>query len=405
MVTEVRMPRLSLTMEVGTVVQWLKSVGDPVAKGEELAEIETDKVNVAMEAPANGFLRSLLIDAGVAVPCDTPIALLSAGADEPLTVGDSPPAPGSQAAEPSTAASSPLPGPAASGAPVAVADADHRPHVNASPAAKNLARELGVDLAMVTGSGPGGRIGLEDVRQAADTPATTPVTASNRAIPMTKMRQAIAQRMALSSSTVSQFSVQRRLDMGAALRYLQGARTESTVNQRAAGVIDLIHLATVRALRTHPEMNASYRAGEPPAIVLHDSVNLGIAVALSEGLIVPVIQGAERLSLAALAQARFGLQDEARGGRLSASTLSGATITVSNLGPMGVDSFTAIVNPPEAAILAVGGLRHVVVPGPLREMSMISITVTADHRVLDGAQVARFLETLADSLDHLDTEP
>ncbi|HVA90689.1 MAG TPA: dihydrolipoamide acetyltransferase family protein [Chloroflexota bacterium] len=403
MVTEVKMPRLSLTMEVGTVVQWLKSVGDPVAKGEELAEIETDKVNVAMEAPANGFLRSLLIGAGVAVPCDTLIALLSATADEPLSASDSPPTPGVPAAGPSAAAASPLSEPAPAPALLGTDDAVFRPHVNASPAAKNLARELGVDLTMLTGSGPGGRIGLEDVRQAADGPVTTPVIAGSRAIPLTKMRQAIAQRMVLSTSTAPQFSVQRRLDMGAALRFLQGVRTEATVNQRAPGIIDLIHLAVIRALHAHPEVNAGYQAGEPPAIVLHDSVNLGIAVTLPEGLIVPVIQGAERLGLAALAQARFRLQDEARGGRLSANALSGATITVSNLGPMGVDQFTAIVNPPEAAILAVGGLRNIVVSGPLREMSTITVTVTADHRVLDGAQIARFLETLAETLDHLDT--
>jgi pyruvate dehydrogenase E2 component (dihydrolipoamide acetyltransferase) len=396
------MPRLSLTMEVGAVVHWLKAVGDPVAKGEELAEIETDKVNVAMEAPVSGFLRSLLIGAGVAVPCDTPIALLSADADEPLTVSAAPPSSGEPAGSPVTAVS-----PAAtalSSAPVVTADAGTpRPHVNASPAAKNLARELGVDLSIVIGTGPGGRIGLEDVRQVADRPAGSPVAAGSRAVPLSKMRQAIAQRMVLSSGTVPQFSVQRRLDMGAALRYLGAARAETTTTERAPGIIDLIHLALIRALRTHPELNACYQAGNPPAIVLHDNVNLGIAVALPEGLIVPVIAGAERLSLAALAQARRTLQDAARAGRLTAGALSGATITVSNLGPMGVDQFTAIVNPPEAAILAVGALRTVVAPGPLRELSTITVTVTADHRVLDGAQVSRFLQTLAETLDHLDT--
>ncbi|MGH2391607.1 MAG: dihydrolipoamide acetyltransferase family protein [Chloroflexota bacterium] len=403
MVTEVRMPRLSLTMEVGTVAQWLKAVGDPVTKGEELAEIETDKVNVAMEAPVSGFLRSLLIGAGVAVPCDTPIALLSADAAESLTVSDTPPTSGVPAGSPVTAGSPAEPAP--SPAPVVTADAGAlRPHVNASPAAKHLARELGVDLTLVTGMGPGGRIGLEDVRQAADSPVVSTTPAGSRAMPLSKMRQAIAQRMVLSSGTVPQFSVQRRLDMGAALRYLGTVRAEAAAAERSPGVIDLIHLAVIRALRIHPELNACYQSGDPPAIVLHDNINLGIAVALPDGLIVPVIAGAERLSLAALAQARFGLQDAARGGRLTAGALSSATITVSNLGPMGVDQFTAIVNPPEAAILAVGALRNIVAPGPLRELSTIMVTVTADHRILDGAQVARFLETLAETLDHLDGE-
>jgi len=388
-------------MEVGAVVQWLKAEGDSVTKGEELAEIETDKVNVAMEAPVSGILRSLLIGAGVTVPCDTPIALLSADAAESLTVSDTAPTSGVPAGSPVTAGSPAEPAP--SPAPVVTADAGApRPHVNASPAAKNLARELGVDLTLVTGTGPGGRIGLEDVRQAADHPAGSPPTARSRTVPLSKMRQAIAQRMVLSSGTVPQFSVQRQLDMGAALRYLDTARAEAAAEQ-APGIIDLIHLAVIRALRTHPELNACYQAGDPPAIVLHDKVNLGIAVALPEGLIVPVIAGAERLSVAALAQARRTLQDAARAGRLTAGALSGATITVSNLGPMGVDQFRAIVNPPEAAILAVGALRHIVVPGPLREMSTITVTVTADHRVLDGAQVARFLETLTETLDHLDT--
>ncbi len=389
------MPRLSLTMEVGAVVQWLKAVGDSVTKGEELAEIETDKVNVAMEAPVSGILRSLLIGAGVTVPCDTPIALLSADADEPLTVSAVPSPSGEPAGSP-VAAGSPS-------APVATAEASIlRPHVNASPAAKNLARELSIDLTQVTGTGPGGRIGLQDVRQAADHPAGSVATAGSRTVPLSKMRQSIAQRMVLSSGTVPQFSVQRQLDMGAALRYLDTARAEAAAG-RAPGIIDLIHLAVIRALRTHPELNACYQAGDPPAIVLHDKVNLGIAVALPEGLIVPVIAGAEQLSLEALAQVRRTLQDAARAGRLTAGALSGATITVSNLGPMGVDQFTAIVNPPEAAILAVGALHTVVAPSPLRELSTVTVTVTADHRVLDGAQVARFLETLAETLDHLDT--
>jgi pyruvate dehydrogenase E2 component (dihydrolipoamide acetyltransferase) len=404
MITEVRMPRLSLTMEVGTVIEWRKAVGDPVAKGEELAEIETDKVNVAMEAPAGGFLRSLLVAAGVEVPCDTPIALLTATADEPLTV--------------TVAALTPTArGPAGEGSPqtqtadqpptplAAVDDAGERPHVNASPAAKNLARELGVDLATVTGSGPGGRIGLDDVQRAADgrREAGAVPAAKGRIVPLTKMQAATAQQMSFSVRTVPQFSVQRMLDMGEALRFLRDIRAAGKADQPKPGVADLIHLATVRALQAHPELNASFQAGDPPTVLLHDGVNLGIAVAVTEGLIVPVIHDAHTLSLRSLAERRLRLREDAHSRRLSMRALSGATFTVSNLGPMGVDQFTAILNPPEAAILAVGCLRNSVVTDPLHVTATITVTVTADHRVLDGARVARFLETLADTLNHLDT--
>jgi pyruvate dehydrogenase E2 component (dihydrolipoamide acetyltransferase) len=401
MITEVRMPRLSLTMEVGTVIEWLKAVGDPVAKGEELAEIETDKVNVAMEAPAGGFLRSLLVAAGVEVPCDTPIAILTATADEPLTatISGLAPIPGGPVGEglfQTQPADQAL-------APGTTGGEGGRAHVNASPAAKNLARELGVDLAAVSGSGPGRRISLDDVQRAADARqgADAAPVAAGRVVPLTKMQAATAQQMSLSVSTVPQFSVQRRLDMGDALRFLQDVRASGKAGERGPGVADLIHLATVRALRVHPELNAAVQAGDPPAVLLHDRVNLGIAVALPEGLIVPVIHDAHALSLDALAERRIRLQEDAHSGRLAMSALSGATFTVSNLGPMGVDQFTAIVNPPEAAILALGCLRHIVVPDPLHVTAMITVTITADHRVLDGARVAQFLETLADTLNHL----
>ncbi|HXT37646.1 MAG TPA: 2-oxo acid dehydrogenase subunit E2, partial [Chloroflexota bacterium] len=309
------MPRLSLTMEVGTVIEWRKAVGDAVVKGEELAEIETDKVNVAMEAPAGGFLRSLLVAAGVEVPCDTPIALLTVTADEPLaahgadlattigTVGDRLP---------------PLSSAGQASAPSATVDGEGgRPHVNASPAAKNLARELGVDLAAVTGAGPGGRIGLDDVQRAADVcrgAGAAPAT-MGRVVPLSKMQAAIAQRMSLSVGTVPQFSVQRRLDMGEALRYLRNVRAAGKGGEHGPGVVDLIHLAAVRALQAHPELNASFQAGDPPVVILHDGVNLGLALALPEGLIVPVIQDAHTLNLESLAATRVRLQADARSGQ------------------------------------------------------------------------------------------
>ncbi len=402
MATEVKMPRLSLTMESGVVLQWLKAAGDAVVKGEDLAEVETDKVNVVMESPATGYLRKLLVETGISVPCDTVIAIMTAGADEDLDGVGTAPAPSATAT-----GSTPV---AASSAPMLPAG---RAHLNASPAAKNLAKQLGVDLATVTGTGPGGRIGLEDVQRAADAARQAPaeeaaaVPTGGRRLPLSRMRAAIAQRMVAATTTVPQFTVRRRVDMSRALalRDAGAPASEQVGGARAPSVIDVLYLAVARALRAHPEVNASFEAGTSPessAIVQHEAVNLGIAVALPEGLLVPVLHNAQAMTLEELAAARARLQEEARTGRLSARALTGATFTVSNLGTMNVDEFTAIVNPPEAAILAVGRMQQelVVRDGAIHTLPMISLTVTADHRVLDGAQVAQFLETLANYLEH-----
>jgi pyruvate dehydrogenase E2 component (dihydrolipoamide acetyltransferase) len=413
MATEVKMPRLSLTMERGTIVQWLKLPGDPVAKGDALAEIETDKVNVTMDAPASGFLRAVMVAAGVEVPCETTIAVLAATVDEPLEGGPTDPVPATTAGAPprpagraGSAAPSSAPGNVAAG----------RRHVNASPAAKTLAKELGVDLTTIAGTGPGGRIGLDDVQRAAGERAAEAETIADprtvagvvsTTIPLTKMRAAIAQQMAMSAATVPQFTVRRRLDMSGALRWRDAHAGDGG---SAASIIDLIHLATIRALAAHPVVNGSFQAGDSPggaSITLHDGVNLGVAVALPDGLIVPVIRDAHGMSLGALATARKHLQQEATAGRLPARAIGGATFTVSNLGPMNVDDFTAIVNPPEAAILAVGRMQEslLVQDGAIRIVPMVALTVSADHRILDGAQVARFLDTLAGYLDQLEAAP
>ena len=398
MAIEVKMPRLSLTMESGVVLEWRKSVGEAVRKGEELAEIETDKASVALESPATGYVRRLLVPLGEDVPCDTALAILTATADESL--GD--PA-GSESWH--AAVAGPMPGasaPAEARSPAEpAAPPEGRGHVNASPAAKHLARELAVDIATIQGTGPGGRIGLEDVQRAADARTAAPAPRSERRLPITKMRAAIAQSMVLSATTVPQFTVRRRVDLTAALRLRDTLASGETPSP---GLVDVLHLATVRALRRHPEVNAGFEAGETmysSHIVLHDAVNLGFALALPDGLLVPVIRDAHDMSVEHLAAARGRLQDAARTNGLSARELSGATFTVSNLGALGVDEFEALVNPPEAAILAVGRLRHdlVVRDGAIHTLPMMTLTVTADHRILDGAQVAAFLDTLARYLD------
>ena len=399
------MPRLSLTMESGILVKWLKAVGDPVQKGESLAEIEPDKANALLEAPAAGYLRKTLVEEGSEVPCDVAVGVLTDTPDESWehAAGEAPVTSATSAAETfARQVASPLP----AGAPVP-----------ASPAAKHLARQLGIDLSTVTGTGPEGRISSEDVQRAADErPAaatSTPdmPTSAERRVPLTKMRAAIAQRMTLSATTVPQFSVRRRVDVSAALRFrdeevaLKSGRSEGTATP---GVADILHLAVSRALLVHPEVNGSFEEGDPleaSYVVLHDSVNLGIALALPDGLIVPVIQRAHEMSLQQLTAVRQELQEEARNGQLPTGSLTGATFTVSNLGTMGVDDFTAIVNPPEAAILAVGRMEPTLVvrDGAIHTVPMLTLTVTADHRVLDGAQVARFLDTLASYVSNPET--
>jgi pyruvate dehydrogenase E2 component (dihydrolipoamide acetyltransferase) len=286
----------------------------------------------------------------------------------------------------------------------------------ASPAAKHLAKELSIDLGTVTGTGPLGRISSDDVQRAAGervSASSAPPrvsTSDERRVPLTKMRLGIAQQMILSATTVPQFTVRRRVDMSPAIRFRnEQASPESWRPEmaRPPGIADVLHLAVSRALLAHPEVNASFEVGDPfdaSRLVLHDSVNLGIAVAMPDGLIVPVIHRAHEMSLAQLAAARRRLQDEAGNSRLPTSALTGATFTVSNLGTMGVDDFAAIVNPPEAAILAVGKMEPTLVVRDvtIHTVPMLMLTVTADHRVLDGAAVARFLETLDQFLSNPD---
>jgi pyruvate dehydrogenase E2 component (dihydrolipoamide acetyltransferase) len=398
------MPRLSLTMESGVLVKWLKAVGDPVQKGESLAEIETDKSNALLEAPTAGYLRRTLVEEGSEVPCGVAVGILTDTPDGPWEYA------GEQARVASTLIGAAVP------TQQATRSVSVETQIQASPAAKHLAKQLEVDLGTVTGTGPLGRISSEDVQRAADArvaatnaPPRFPES-DERRIPLTKMRIAIAQQMILSAKTVPQFTMRRRVDMSRALRFrddqasLESARPEGA---RPPGVADVLHLAVSRALLAHPEVNASFEEGDSfdaSRVVLHDSVNLGIAVALPDGLIVPVIHRAHEMSLEQLAAARRGLQDEVSNNRLSASALKGATFTVSNLGTMGVDDFAAIVNPPEVAILAVGRMMPTL---ELRDVTihtvpMLTLTVTADHRVLDGAEVARFLETLDKYLSNPD---
>jgi pyruvate dehydrogenase E2 component (dihydrolipoamide acetyltransferase) len=396
-VTPVILPKLGLTMDEGRLVAWLKKEGDHVDAGEALFEVETDKATMEVESPVAGYVRRLLAAGGDDIPVTAVIALISTTADEPIagepigiTTPDAAAAPTPEPERPQAPAAATLPSEAAPD------------RVVASPAARKRAAELGVDLALVRAA-RGGRISIEDVEAAgavggaADPGKTTAapagepsaaVIASARA-PLSRMRRVIAERMTRSFRDVPQFSVSRDVDM-----------TLAAAAKAAAGVsyADVLIEAVARTLAEHPRLAMRY---DPEGLVGADGIHVGIAVALEDGLLVPVLRDADSKDLAAISRERLALQDGARAGKLAADALTGAVFTISNLGQHGVDRFTAIVNPPEAAILAVGRVRDAVIArdGAAVIAPVVTLTLSVDHRVADGAHAAAFLADLAGRLE------
>ena len=374
----VKMPRLGQDMEEGTLLQWAKSVGDEVSEGEILAVIETDKAEVAFESPAGGYLVAVLADAGSTLATGEPIAWI---ADDPAAQPPSPqPAPATGGKAP---ASDRTPAPEAAIRHTAPRRGGRKP---VSPLARRRAKELGVDLAGVEGTGPGGRVTEGDVvaaRQAVQ-------AHSEDSEELSRMRLAIAARMS-KSAAVPQFQLMREIVL---------ERPENPGDGPKVTYTDLLLWATAGALAERPAVNSSWVDGDPPTVKSHPSVNLGFAVAVPDGLIVPVIWDAASLSPAQISLERRRLEGAARGGRLLPEDLSGGTFTVSNLGGAGVDEFIALLNPPEAGILAMGAVkpRPVVVDGALVAAPTVRLTLTGDHRVFDGVEGARFLQAIADRL-------
>jgi len=395
-VTPVILPKLGLTMDAGRLVAWLKQEGDHIEAGEILFEVETDKSTMEVESPVSGYVRVLLAAAGDDVPVAQVIALIATTADEPVEVPDvvaAPPA-ATPAAAPASAASDKAAAPASAAPASAAAETGER--VVASPAARKRAQELGVDLAAVRPS-KGGRISVEDVEAArASDPSGARGAAAGSAeatgaarVPLSRMRRAIAERMTQAFRDVPQFSISRDVDMTAA----------NTV-RTAAGVsyADILISLTARTLRDHPRLAMRY---EPDGLVPARGIHIGIAVTLDDGLLVPVLRDADTKELGAISRERAALQDGARAGKLPAESLTGAVFSISNLGQQGVDRFTAIVNPPEAAILAVGRVRDQVTAqgGAAVIRPIVTLTLSVDHRVADGAPAAAFLADLAGRLE------
>ncbi len=429
--SEVVMPRLSDTMEEGELSKWLKNVGDPVAKGDILAEIETDKATMDLEAFEAGVLEQQLVAAGTVVPIGTPVAVIGNG-----TAAKAAPAAGAPAAEepPESASRNQAPEPdRRPGRPPALAsrqspEMDSAPSSTArtSPLARKIAKEHGIDLANVTGTGTQGRIVRADVEAAiaaagsGTPPSTAPSSASatpasaspqqtspaaplgeDERIPANRFRSVAARRLT-ESQAVPHFFLTSVVDAEQLLAF-RGQVNEALAAQGAkASVNDVIVRAVAVVLRQHPEANASWVDDtEGQAVVRHAHVNVGIAVATDAGLLVPVIRDADRKSLRQIAAETVELAEKARAGKLGIDEMTGGTFSISNLGMFGIDQFTAVINPPEAAILAVGAASPVPVlrDGVLVDVPKLKITLTVDHRVMDGAVAAAFLKDLVGVLE------
>ncbi len=439
---EVVMPALGMAQETGTLLQWLKQPGDAVAKGEPLMEVETDKTSVEIEAPASGILASVTAQPGDVIPVGRRIALI-------LLPGESASAPLSSV--PAAISATPVaqriatqhnldlaqvkpeggrvgkedvlafvahnhhPSLSAAQAPKTAArpDAALSPYptvsgrVLASPKARRLAADRALELSTVTGTGPSGAVLTADVlaHQApapAVPPATEPTpsgTDDSQTVgtlqPTSRIWQKMAERVTAAWTSIPHFYLLREVNAGALLAWQTDARARST---EKITVTDLLVKLTASALRAHPRLNASWNGG----ITLNPEINVGLAVAVEDGLVVPVIHRANTLGLAQIAARRAELVAKAQAGRLTPDDLSGGTFTISNLGMYGVDAFNAIVNPPQVAILAVGSIAERVVPlnGQPAVLPMLTLSFSCDHRAVDGARGAQFLQTLASLIEN-----
>ena len=434
------MPRLSDTMEEGTIVAWHKQPGDRVERGDVLAEIETDKATMDLEAFDAGVLEQIVVPAGETVPIGTVVAVVGSGAPAaaggpaPATAApaevEAPAAPAPATPAPATPApatpapAAPVPAAPAPAAPVPAApvpagvSAGNGDRVKASPMARAVARDLGVDLRSLSGSGPGGRIVKADVESAVRAPTAAPALATPptpaapapapapaavsaddvEEIPLTNVRKVVARRLVESMQSAPHFYLTSVIDAEALVAF------RGELNQKLAGdgiklsMNDLIVKACATALRADPEINVSWGGDK---ILRHRRIHLGIAVALEAGLIVPVVRDADQKSVTQISREAKALVERARAGKLTPNEFQGGTFTISNLGMFGVDHFTAVINPPEAAILAVGATTQepVVRDGRVVARHTIKLTLSIDHRALDGAAGARFLAQLRSILE------
>uniref|UniRef100_A0A831XJY8 Dihydrolipoamide acetyltransferase component of pyruvate dehydrogenase complex n=1 Tax=Geobacter metallireducens TaxID=28232 RepID=A0A831XJY8_GEOME len=395
MPADITMPKLSDTMTEGRLVSWKKSVGDPVERGEIVAEVETDKAVMELEAFASGVLAEQRVKTGEMVAVGTVIGVIGAAGEFPSATQEEP----KPAQQPVTeAAAAVMAGdvpervmelPEKEAPAHAPPETEHGEGERAAPAVRRLARERGIDLSLVTGSGPGGRILLEDLeRHPAEKPKpeSTAAGGGGEGEPLSRMRSAIVRVTTRSWQTIPHFYETIEIAMEEAaeiVRELKGSGREVTYN-------DLVIKGAAMALTRYPKLNASL---VDDRIVSHGQVNIGMAVAVDDGLLVPVVKGCQGLALKEIAIETQRLADKARSGRISEEDISGGTFTISNLGMFGIEEFAAVIFPPQAAILAVGSVaeRPVVREGRVAAARTMRVTLSCDHRIVDGAYSARFL--------------
>jgi len=411
------MPKLSDTMTEGVVAAWLKKVGDPVKSGELIAEIETDKATMEFESFFDGVLLHIGVEAGKGAPVNSLLAIIGqAGEDISGLLTSAPAVEEKSAPEPAAApapvaapspAPVPSPSPVATPAPVVqkVAAVTNNDRVYASPLAKKLADEKGIDLQYVAGSGENGRIVKRDVEHYHPHPNGTVVAAGSRSglttetftdEPVTQMRKTIARRLAESKFTAPHFYLTLDIDMDNAIAF---RKSVNNVEGYKISFNDIVVKAVALSLRKHPAVNSAWMGD---FIRRNQHVHIGVAVAVDEGLLVPVVRFADTKSFMEISGEVKNFAEKAKTKKLQPSDWEGNTFTISNLGMFGIESFTAIVNPPDSCILAVGGIKEVPVVknGAIVPGNVMKVTLSCDHRVVDGASGAAFLQSFKECMEN-----
>jgi len=368
------MPRLSLTMKTGTVVQWFKKEGETVQKGEPLVEVLSEKVTYDVEAPESGVLRKILAQEGTDVPVTQAIGIIAVPDEQISEVEAAPTTPAEEAAKAEVVSERKL-----------VEKVEER--ILASPAAKRLAREHGVDLSKVVGTGPERRIVEDDVKRFLE--GTKVMPRVREVVPLIGIRKTAAERVSLSARTAPHSTVTMEVDMTNAVRLHEETQASYT---------DILVKAVAQALREHPIMNSTL---ENEQIKIFEDINVGVAVATEKGLVVPVVHNADKKLLSEIASAIRLLVDKAREGKLTREDVTGGTFTITNLGMYGVDVFIPIINPPETAILGVGRVfeKPVVVNKEITVKPTMQLSLSFDHRIVDGAPAAQFLQKVKQLLE------
>jgi len=373
LVTKILMPRLSLTMKTGTIVQWFKKEGDAVQKGEPLVEVLSEKVTYDVEAPESGILRKILALEGTELPVAQLIGIIAAPDEQILEIEPSP-AVAEKIAE-------------VKAVPERVLIEKVEEHIIASPAAKRLAREHNIDLSKVVGTGPEGRIVEDDVKRFIEETRSTPRV--REVIPLVGIRKTTAERLSLSAQTAPHSTINMEVNMSQAVKLRE---------QTQMSYMEMLVKAVAQALKEHRIINATLEAEQ---IKVFEDINVGVAVATERGLVVPVVHNADKKSLSNVASTIRELIEKARNGKLTKEDVTGGTFTISNLGMYSVDVFIPIINPPETAILGVGRVieKPVVVNGEITINPLMQLSLSFDHRIVDGAPAAQFLQRVKQILE------